>query len=70
MIACIHAQIHATHSEDKAREVLGATDLNGDGAISYDEFKVRFQMVLSGLGVGLMCPIGWLVGWAGRPYYC
>jgi Ca2+-binding EF-hand superfamily protein len=26
-------------SEEKAREVLGSTDLNGDGAISYDEFK-------------------------------
>lgn len=34
-------------SEEKAHEVLGAIDLNGDGAISYDEFKVRACCSLS-----------------------
>lgn len=58
---------HATttqtkHSEDKAREVLGATDLNGDGAISYDEFKVLFVCVWLFLGVCVVLPIAWL-GW-------
>lgn len=45
---CIHTHTYTyTHihikptSEEKARELLGAIDLNGDGAISYDEFKVR-----------------------------
>ena len=28
-------------SEEHAREVLGDIDVNGDGVISYEEFKVR-----------------------------
>lgn len=30
-------------SEEKARELMGAVDLNGDGAISYDEFKAMME---------------------------
>lgn len=30
-------------SEDHAREVVGEIDLNGDGVISYEEFKAMMQ---------------------------
>lgn len=30
-------------SEDHAREVLGGVDLNGDGVITYDEFKAMME---------------------------
>lgn len=59
------------HSEDKAREVLGATDLNGDGVISYEEFKVRARLYAFGVFIGgcrlifMVVVSGWVAGWVG-----
>jgi len=35
--------IEVMGSEDHARELVGEIDLNGDGVISYDEFKAMMQ---------------------------
>ena len=53
-------------SEEHAREVAGEIDLNGDGVISYEEFKAMMQvrMVEQSLWL-ILCVSKWLTTAAG-----
>ena len=47
-------------SEEHAREVAGEIDLNGDGVISYEEFKAMMHVSVNDTGG---CCDGWSIYW-------